>query len=262
MHLCLDVGNTRIKWAVHDGTAWRERGSCLTREVAGLGQPWAAWPVQRVVVSNVAGPEIAAQLILPVLNLSEETLWLQARAEGYGVIVRYARPEQLGSDRYAALIATRALGLAPCLVVLAGTAVTIDLLTAPGEFPGGLIVPGRVAMAESLASATHALTHELTHAPGRARNGSDNDWPDNTQDALEAGRLRAICGAIEAQWRRASAAGKDDLPIVLSGGDAAWLATELGAGSVLQPGTLRLVDDLVLEGLRVVAETDTPWSGG
>ena len=259
MYLCVDVGNTRIKWGVHDGTAWRERGACLTREVAGLGQAWAAWPVRRVVVSNVAGPEIAAQLNRLALNLPEETLWLQAQAqaEGYGVTVRYAQPEQLGSDRYAALIAARAQGLAPCLIVLAGTAVTIDLLTATGEFPGGLIVPGRVAMTEALASATHALTN---------RSGQVSDWPNNTQDALETGRLRAICGAIEAQWRRASGAGDDGLPIVLSGGDAVWLATELGAAV----GTLHLVEDLVLEGLRVVAErvaervteTNMPWSGG
>ncbi len=245
MHLCVDVGNTRIKWGVHDGLAWRERGTCLTREVARLDQPWAAWPVQRVVVSNVAGPEIMAQLNFPALALTEDTQCLQARVEGYGVTVRYAQPEQLGSDRYAALIAARALGLAPCLVVLAGTAVTIDLLTATGEFPGGLIVPGRGVMAEALASATHALT---------VLSGHVSDWPNNTQDALETGRLRAICGAIEAQWRRASGAGDDGLPIVLSGGDAAWIATELGAAV----GALHLVEDLVLEGLRVVAETGWP----
>ncbi len=236
MYLCVDVGNTRIKWGVHDGVAWRERGACLTREAARLGQPGSAWPVQQTVVSCVAGPEIVAQLGLP-----KGAYGLQARAEGHGVTVRYAHPEQLGSDRYAALIAVRALGLAPCLVVLAGTAVTIDFLTATGDFPGGLIVPGRVAMAEALASATHALTP----VSGQAR-----DWPDNTQDALETGRLRAICGAIEAQWHRAIHGDGGPVSVVLSGGDAAWLAPEL------EPlvGTLRVVDDLVLEGLRVVAE--------
>lgn len=236
MQLCVDVGNTRIKWGVHDGTAWRERGACLTRAAACLGQPWARWPVQQAVVSSVAGSEIVAQLGLP-----ENTQRVLARAEGYGVKVRYARPEQLGSDRFAALVAAQAMGLAPCLVVLAGTAVTIDFLTGAGEFPGGLIVPGRAAMAEALASATHALMS----APGQVK-----DWPDNTEDALETGRLRAICGAIEGQWRYAQRDG--DVSVVLSGGDAAWLAPALAPWV----GRLRVVDDLVLEGLRVVAKMD------
>jgi type III pantothenate kinase len=236
--LYIDVGNTRIKWGVHDGVAWCERGACLTREAAQLGQPWASWSVQRAVVSSVAGPEIAAQLSLP-----DNTRHLQARAEAYGVTVCYARPEELGSDRYAALIAARALGLGPCLVVLAGTAVTIDFLTAKGQFQGGLIVPGRIAMAQALASATHSLTKA---------SGFVTDWPDNTRDGLETGRLRAICGAIEAQWRRAQHEAGGAVSVVLSGGDAAWLAPEL------EPlvGTLRGVDDLVLEGLRVVAGLD------
>ncbi len=236
MRLCVDVGNTRIKWGVHDGAAWRERGVSLTREVARLGQPWSAWPVQQTVFSVVAGPEIAAQLALP-----KNAYRLQARAEGYGVMVCYTHPEQLGSDRYAALIAARALGLAPCLVVLAGTAVTIDLLRVTGDFPGGLIVPGRAAMTEALASATHALTN----VPGQAR-----DWPNNTQDGLETGRLRAICGAIEGQWRRAIHDGGRAVSVVLSGGDAAWLAPELE----ILVGPLHRIDDLVLDGIRVVAE--------
>lgn len=236
MRLCVDVGNTRIKWGVHDGVAWRERGVFLTREAAHRGQPWSAWPLQQTVFSVVAGPESVAQLALP-----SNAYRLQARAEGYGVTVRYAHPEQLGSDRYAALIAVRALGLAPCLVVLAGTAVTIDLLRVTGEFPGGLIVPGRVAMAEGLASVTHALRHEP---------GAVCDWPDNTQDGLETGRLRAICGAIEGQWRRAVRDTGGAVSVVLSGGDAAWLAPELEA----LLGPLHRIDDLVLDGVRVVAD--------
>ncbi len=240
MYLCVDVGNTRIKWGVHDGAVWRERGAFLTREVthevARLGQSWSAWPVRQTVFSTVAGPEIVAQLALP-----QNAYRLQARAEGHGVRVGYARPEQLGSDRYAALIAARALGLAPCLVVLAGTAVTVDLLRETGEFPGGLIVPGRVAMAEALASATHALKN----VPGQAC-----DWPDNTQDALETGRLRAMCGAIEGQWRRATHEAGQAVSVVLSGGDANWLAPELEA----LIGPVHRIEDLVLEGLCRVAE--------
>ncbi|TSA20244.1 MAG: type III pantothenate kinase [Betaproteobacteria bacterium] len=237
MRLCVDVGNTRIKWGVHDGRRWRARGAHLTAEVASLGQPWAAFAVTAAVVANVAGPTLAAAL---AEALPSDTQWLQTRAKGDGVTVGYARPEQLGADRYAALIAARALGYAPCLVVLAGTAVTIDLLTAEGVFPGGVIVPGRQAMAQALAGVTHALT---------VADGRVTEWPDNTADALETGRARAIAGAVMAQWWRACAACDAPLTVIVSGGDGAWLTREMKALSI----PLRSVDDLVLEGLNKVA---------
>ena len=60
-----------------------------------------------------------------------------------GVRNLYERPEQLGPDRWASLIAARTLepGRA-CLVVNAGTCTTVDMLSVNGEFAGGLILPG------------------------------------------------------------------------------------------------------------------------
>lgn len=238
MRLCVDVGNTRIKWGVHDGRRWRARGEHLTAAAASLGQPWTAFAVTETIVANVAGPTLIALL---AQGLPSDTQWLKvpvgACAKGDGITVGYAVPEQLGVDRYAALIGARAL--APCLVVQAGTAVTIDLLTAEGMFPGGLIVPGRQAMAQALAGATQALTEV---------SGQVSDWPDNTADALETGRLRAIAGAVMAQWWRACEVCDVPLTVIVSGGDAVWLAGELKALSI----PLRIVDDLVLKGLSKV----------
>ena len=63
MILAVDAGNTRIKWGLHDGNSWQAKGWVATTDVAGLGDAWKdlATP-DRIVASNVAGPQVAMQI--------------------------------------------------------------------------------------------------------------------------------------------------------------------------------------------------------
>ena len=56
MILALDAGNTRIKWGLHDGSAWQEKGWVATADAMRLGDLWKdlATPAS-IVASNVAG---------------------------------------------------------------------------------------------------------------------------------------------------------------------------------------------------------------
>ena len=76
--------------------------------------------------------------------------FIGAREKQCGVRNGYAKPAQLGSDRWAALIAAWHLVQRKCLVVDSGTATTIDTLSGQGEFVGGLILPGVELMQRSL----------------------------------------------------------------------------------------------------------------
>jgi len=127
------------------------------------------------------------------------------------------------------LIAARGLHEGPAVVVMAGTATTIDAHDAAGLFRGGLILPGLSLMREALARNTAGLPH----AAGRYRT-----VPTNTDDAIVSGAIHATLGAIE---RIHALAGTDAL-CLLSGGAAAELAPHL------MPAR-RLVGNLVLEGL-------------
>ena len=79
-----------------------------------------------------------------------------------------------------------------CIVVNAGTAVTIDALDGDGVFRGGLILPGIDLMLRALADNTAAL---------RTPPGAFANYPTTTADALFSGAVQAACGAIE-QMRR------------------------------------------------------------
>lgn len=238
--LAIDAGNTRIKWGVHDGAGWILRGALPTAEAARLGDALAQpHRLERAVIANVAGERVA-QALASALPAGIEPNWVVSRAEQCGVRSGYADPAQLGADRWAALIGARHLCSGPCVVVNAGTTMTVDVLSAESIFLGGFIVPGYALMRDALAANTAQL--EL-------RDGAFSFFPDNTGDAIASGALNALAGAIDRMCRYVVETGEDDPAIVLSGGDAALLEPRLNR----RP---QVVDNLVLEGLARIGAND------
>jgi len=232
MILCLDAGNTRLKWAVRDGLAWRAQGACVHADCVGLA---AALPegIERIIACNVAGAGVAQRIEALAATLGVPLEWFASTAACCGVTNGYDNPAQLGADRWAALVGARGLHPGDALVVMAGTATTIDVLAADGTFRGGLILPGLALMQKSLARNTAGLPE--------AR-GSYRDTPTNTDDAIVSGALHATLGAVGRMCHPASA----DFCVILSGGAADLLAPHLEL-------PLRRIDNLVLEGLACVA---------
>jgi type III pantothenate kinase len=149
----------------------------------------------------------------------------------------YADPAQLGADRWAALIAAHHGDKANKLVVNVGTALTIDALTAAGEFLGGLIVPGPALMRRSLDRGTAGL---------RLTEGRFEALPRSTPDAITSGALQACVGAIARFGTAMASQGAAPDRIILSGGAAREIEAMLP-----YPHTYR--ENLVLEGLLLAA---------
>ena len=239
MILAIDAGNTRIKWGLWD-RRWVRQQSVNTDDIASLGDVWAGLPTPlRVVACNVAGPKPRDWLDAWAEQRGQTVYWVESRTEQCGVRNGYSDPAQLGPDRWAALVAARGLARGAALVVNAGTAVTVDALTRDGEFVGGLILPGLALMTESLARGTARLPH--------AR-GCFELFPRSTADAITSGATQAVCGAVERMYR-ALAARELEPEILLGGGAAELLAPHIDL-------PLRLVPNLVLEGLRVIAQEE------
>ena len=228
MILCLDAGNTRLKCGLFDGDGWRMQGVLDYRAFEDLAAELSERPA-RIVACNVAGEAVRQRIEALAGSLDLPLRWLVSSAAACGVVNGYDKPEQLGADRWAALIGARALHTGPSVVVMAGTATTIDALEDEGLFRGGLILPGLKLMRAALAQ----NTADLPHAAGRYR-----ARPTNTDDAIVSGAIHATLGAVE---RMRATLGREAL-CLLSGGAAAELAPHLGL-------PYRLVDNLVLEGL-------------
>ena len=238
MILAVDAGNSRVKWALHDGRVFVREGWVMHADLDALDAQWSLLPApSSIVIANVAGEEVGRQLRKFSGRWQTAPRWAASARSQAGVSNRYDEPSQLGVDRWAALIGARGFSSDPCVVVNAGTATTVDALDAQGEFIGGIIVPGFDLMHEALAANTARLS---------AERGQFTAFPRTTRDAITSGAIQALCGAVERMRGAMLAAGHAEPVLILSGG-----AGELIARHIDRP--VRIVDKLVLEGLVRIA---------
>lgn len=237
MLLAIDAGNSFVKLGWHDGRAWRSVERIPLAQFDTFAAAWQGPLPERVVIADVAGDRFRQPMERLMATWLRPVLWVRARERECGVTNRYRQPEQLGVDRWCALVAAHLLTPGPKLVVSVGTAVTVDALTGAGVFEGGLILPGVELMKRALAAHTAGLG-ELP--------GSFTAFPQDTGSAMHTGALLAIAGAVERM--AALVAGREGrVEILLTGGGAEALEP-------LLTGPVRRAPNLVLDGLLRIAQ--------
>ena len=247
--LALDIGNTRLKWAqyrtAHPGAALLAQGAEFLENIDKLAD--GAWsrlpPPTHVLGSVVAGDAVKRRVELQMELWDVTPQWVVASDSEAGVRNGYDHPTRLGADRWVAIIGAYHRMLAqgaprPMVVVMVGTAVTVEAVSADGRFLGGMIIPGHGIMLRALESGTAGL-----HVP----TGEVRPFPTNTSDALTSGGTYAIAGAVECmvQHVRSHCGGE---PVCIMTGGAGWKM----APSMTRP--FELVDNLIFDGLLQMAE--------
>ncbi len=236
--LAIDAGNTRVKWGVGEARQWRVRAAIATAQAGALADAWQALPSGiRAIASNVAGPDVRAQIESACSKHGVAVTFIRSERQALGVTNGYRDPGQLGSDRWAGLIAAHHAGRGNKLVVNAGTALTVDALASDGRFMGGLIVPGPALMRRSLDHGTAGL---------RATEGVFAPFPTSTPDAITSGAIQAGVGAIARMIAAMGAAGMAVDLLIVSGGAAGELERHLPMPSAMN-------ENLVLDGLALLA---------
>ena len=256
MMLTIDAGNTRTKWALFDETAnitWQ--GVCTNQEIGSAAFLPANTICTRANVANVAGAAHADLLQNRLHQLSiSEVNWVKATPRACGVINSYAQPETLGIDRWAALVGAWYMAQGVCVVVNAGTAVTIDALGLQREnnqdmglFKGGIILPGLQLMHQALGTATA----QLPDLSATAFEPIQHDiFAKSTAEAIHSGVLHAISGAITLMSHSLNGLYKTRPKVILSGGNANIIKENLIADVTRQT---HIVDNLVLHGLHLLS---------
>lgn len=244
MILLLDIGNTQT----HLGLAGR-RGvlkkseiatSCWTQGTAPakLRRFAGARRLEGVALCSVVPPATplalkCARALAPAKPLLLTHLTAQACLG-----IDYPRPETIGPDRLANVIAARHHGGAPCLAIDFGTAVTFDVVDASGNFVGGIIAPGLAAMTGYLHEKT-ALLPSIQIRPVRSLIGR------NTEEAMRIAAVRGYQGMVRELIRGLKQElGARRLPVIATGGYARLMASALREITAVQPA-------LTLEGLRL-----------
>ncbi|MGE4615835.1 MAG: type III pantothenate kinase [Gammaproteobacteria bacterium] len=243
--LLIDIGNSRIKAAYADKGRLVELPAVATA----AAPPIEAWqekiastvPLRRILVSNVAGPDIAnAFERLAFERWQVEPEFVHPCLEFAGMQTRYTDLTQLGADRWlAALAAYHACGAAVC-VVDAGTALTVDVVDQAGVHCGGLIAPGAELMSESLTNGTAELASDAVEPV--------SGFATNTRDAISLGCNLAVLGLLVEV--------ADRLEQLASGTTFTWYLTGGGAGAIREMMPIQHVYDanLVLRGLAIFGE--------
>ncbi len=246
--LLVDIGNSRVKWACHDGAT-------LAHARAARHAGWSAREFERIVrsarhsgrilVSSVAATDINAALERAARRLrAPQPQFVTTRRRACGVTVAYLEPWRLGVDRFLGMIGARAhFPRRPVCVVGIGTAMTIDLLGADGRHRGGAIIPAPPLMVASLLNGTHGIRR-------RAQGGTKGDgaglFGHSTRAGLERGAQYAAAAAVDRAVREARTLVRRTPLVVLTGGGARELRPRILSASLEIP-------DLVLWGLAVWA---------
>lgn len=240
----IDVGNTRLKWAQYadgrPGAALLAHGAVFLETIDTLAETdWKSLaPPTCMLGCIVAGEGIRRRVEEQLEMWDVAPSWVVPSAQAAGVVNSYDHPNRLGADRWVALIGARHRVLAtgaprPALVVMVGTAVTVDALDESGRFLGGLILPGFGLMLRALEMGTAGL---------KAPTGEIVDFPTNTSDALMSGGADAIAGAIERMHGKLHRRTGLEPALIMSGGAASKLGPVTGLH-------FETVDTLIFDGL-------------
>lgn len=206
MNLAIDIGNTRIKWAIFNGNQMTETGTAETGQLAMLCRSHT-WQRGIVCATGAFDPG-------PLGGMADALHILSSRSR-LPIALDYATPDTLGPDRIAA--ACGACGVFPgqnCLIVDAGTCITIDFIDNTGTYRGGAILPGISMKFRALHTFTAKLplldNIDAHSAPLTGR---------TTQESILAGVLTATRFAVQGfaeRYRKTYG----EIQVLLTGGDA------------------------------------------
>ena len=229
MILTVDIGNSRIKWAL-----WQAE-NIITRGVAAYREDKIADTFDQlfsevdsikegaleVFAVCVAGDKICQALSNWVKQHWQLTVaYLATEKQFKNIINAYENPEHHGADRWAAVVAghQRFPGFAVC-VISAGTAVTFDLINKNGQHLGGYILPSYVTMRAALMADTANVASELDIQFNK-NNNNNNIVPDNTNDSVNEGLHKLLQAGVRELCQFAKQTLDEPMQIIITGGFA------------------------------------------
>ena len=247
--LAIDVGNTRLKWALYGtpepGSGLLAHGAEFLENIDRLPDAdWAALPrPARMLGCCVAADAVRRRVEEHLGDLWDlPSHWVVPSLSEAGISNGYEHPARLGADRWVAIIGAwhRMLGTGaqrPLVVAMVGTAVTVEAVDASGCFLGGFILPGHGIMLRALESGTAGL-----HVP----TGDVREFPTNTSDALTSGGTYAIAGAVERMVQHVRQRCGAEPACFMTGGAGWKMAPSMSV-------RFELVDTLIFDGLLEIA---------
>ena len=249
MLLCIDIGNTNMKFGLFEGDRLRAHWRVAT-DRAKLSDEYAMlllnlFASERLQTDDVTGCVISS--VVPPLTpafaevarryLKQEPIIVGPGVKT-GLSVHTDNPAEVGADLIVSAVAARQMYGAPVIVIGFGTATTFAAVSAQGDFVGVAIAPGVGTGAEALFRFAAQLPQvELVkppHAIGK-----------NTIHSMRSGLIFGFAGLVEGLVQRMRAELGGQARVIATGGLAELIAAETDVIEVVEP-------DLTLIGLRLI----------
>ena len=246
MKLLLDIGNSSDAWATYADNGYASSGKFfyedealaqgLERNIGKLSRPEA------ILMASVASDEDNLQVCQWTDAMWQLQPWQASVGKQFEQLINsYADCQQMGIDRWLAMVAAWSEFQSALCIIDCGTAVTIDLIDDSGQHLGGYILPGSSLMQQALLKNTDRIHAE--DVPGASLGPANN-----TQQAISHGAGLALVGSIEYVVTEFESKKQDRLQCVMTGGSAEWLINLLERPVTHRPR-------LVLDGLLRLYET-------
>jgi type III pantothenate kinase len=249
MLLAVDVGNTQTVLGLYDGDRLAEHWRVAT-EAERTGDELGALVGRLLELRDVGFEDIGgvclSSTVPPLVRAYEEFASVYAEARllvlgpgtKTGIPIVYDDPREVGPDRIANAVAARERYGAPSIVVDFGTSTNFDIVSAAGEYVGGVLAPGiEVSMEALFARAARLVKVDFSTPPSVIGK--------TTVAGLQSGLVYGFAGQVDGIVKRVRAEIGETAPVIATGGLAELIAPHAE--------TIDTVDPLLtLDGLRLV----------
>ena len=245
MNLLIDTGNTCLKYAFYQNELLSkvERLQHIDVDKNYFERYWQH--ANNIVIASVADKKISNFIAKQAKQLNISVTEVITPKQQFGITVGYQNNEQLGVDRWLAILGTQQMyPHANCLIIDLGTATTVDVIDAKGKHHGGWILPGLQTMQQSLFDKTANVKVDKAY---KATIG----FADNTSDNVVNGCLAALVGMVKVAIEQSLLTYSKLDQIILTGGDA--MTIEPYVKTIAQQHNINSIieSELVFKGLQV-----------